>query len=223
MERTAGELSRFPRVPPGRHGLPREFVAEHQRRRLMTATAELVAKRGYQGTALTRICSVAGVARNTFYEHFSDKEACFLATYDDAVEQARRRVVEAIHAEADWPDRMAAGLAAFLDFVVSEPALARLIVAEAPTAGPVGVRRYEETIRSLIPYFEAGREDGEDDTSHLMEETIVRGLVWMVYQRLALAASKEIPGLLPEIVEFAVAPYRGAEAARRAAEAVARN
>ena len=45
--------------------------------------AELVAKRGYRNTAISRICSAAGIARNTFYEHFPDKEAVLAALVEE--------------------------------------------------------------------------------------------------------------------------------------------
>ncbi len=50
-----------------------------------------------------------------------------------------------------------------------------------------------------------------------MEEAIIGGVFWIVYQRLAVAEAGTIPGLLPEVVEFALTPYLGAEAARAVA------
>ena len=66
-------------LPPGRHGLPRDFVSRNQRHRLLTAVAWSVAERGYNATTVANITKAASVSRRTFYEHFADKEACFLA------------------------------------------------------------------------------------------------------------------------------------------------
>lgn len=213
-------LSRFPRVPPGRHGLPRAFVAEHQRRRLLAATAELVAKRGYQNTALTRICSVAGVARNTFYEHFSDKEQCLLATIDDGIEQAERAIEADVDPDGPWAEQLRDGLAALLDFVASEPALARTCLVEPLAAGPAAIERYEAVVQRLIPFFGRGRaaEARDGEVADTMEETIVRGLGWILNQRLVMNEARDVDALLPELLEFALAPYIGDEAARRASE-----
>src|SRR3954463_14848633 len=112
------------RPPPGRHSLPREFIAQHQRARVISALAEETMTRGYRAVTVADIIRRAGIARNTFYDNFSSKEDCFLATQDYAVEESRARVVEAA-AEADgWEARTAAGLGAFLKYVSDEPALA---------------------------------------------------------------------------------------------------
>jgi AcrR family transcriptional regulator len=66
-------------APTGRHGLPRDVVAAHQRERLLAATIELVAKRGYRGTSIDHIVKAAKVGYVAFYELFEGKEDCFLA------------------------------------------------------------------------------------------------------------------------------------------------
>ena len=66
-------------LPPGRHGLPRSFVASNQRERLLEAVASVTARIGYPDTTVHDIHSAAGVSRKTFYEHFTNKEDAFLA------------------------------------------------------------------------------------------------------------------------------------------------
>jgi AcrR family transcriptional regulator len=122
-------------VPPGRHALPREFVAQHQRARIIEALAEEIEDKGYRAVTVADIVRRAGVARNTFYEHFSSKEDCFLAASEYAVDEALRRVREAAAGIEGWPAQVNAGLAAFLGYVVEQPALARTCVVEALAAG----------------------------------------------------------------------------------------
>lgn len=209
------------RLPPGRHGLSREYVAEHQRGRVLAAMAEVVAKRGYRNTAISRICTAAGIARNTFYEYFPDKEQCFLATFDHGVELGRERIERAADGLDSWPEQMRAGFRAVLDLIAEEPALARFCIVEVLSAGPAAIARYEETIAELIPLLARGREwgprRGEDAVA--IEETVVRGLVWMLYRRLVVNEARGIAMLLPEMIEFGLAPYLGDEQARRLAEA----
>ena len=216
MAARLSNLSRFPRIPPGRHGLPREFVVEHQRKRLLLATANLVAKRGYRGTPLTRIASAAGVGRNTFYEHFSNKEACFVAMFDDGVERATRRVKSAAVASETREQQIHAGLAALLAFIAEEPALARACLVESLSADRPIVERYEATIRRLVPFFREGRSINLRDgvTPDVMEETIIRGIAWMIYQRLVVGETDGIESLIPDIVGFAFTPYLGDQVAR---------
>ncbi len=79
------------RPPPGRQRLSREFIARHQRARIVTALAEETNERGYRAVTVADIVRRAGIARNTFYDNFASKEDCFLATQDFAVEESRWR------------------------------------------------------------------------------------------------------------------------------------
>src|SRR6201985_3466706 len=104
------------RPPPGRQRLPREFIARHQRARIVNALAEETMDKGYRAVTVADIVRRAGIARNTFYENFSSKEDCFLAAQDHATEEALRRIEEAVEGIAAWPERVDAGLRAFLGY-----------------------------------------------------------------------------------------------------------
>lgn len=205
------------RPPPGRQRLSREFVAQHQRARIIAALAEETVARGYRAVTVADIVRRAGIARNTFYENFSSKQDCFLATQDYAVEEALRRVVEAATKVESWQDRVDAGLAAFLGYVASDPALARTCIVEALSAGPAALARYEESFQSFVPLFRIGRKVSPhgDELPETLEEAIIGGLFWVIYQRIIRGETEQIEQLLPQLVEFALTPYIGAEAAQR--------
>ena len=206
------------RPAPGRHQLSREFITQHQRARIIPALAEETAAQGYRAVTVADIVRRAGIARNTFYDNFSSKEDCFLATQDFAVEEALRRVVEAATKVDSWPARVDAGLAAFLHYVASEPALARTCIVEALSAGPAAVARYEESLQAFIPLFRIGRKVSlhGDELPSTLEEQIIGGVFWIIYQRIILGETEQIESLLPDLVEFTLTPYIGADAARRA-------
>lgn len=168
---------------------------------------------------MSDIVKRAGIARNTFYENFRSKEDCFLAAQEYAMSTALERVVAAAGELEDWPRRVSAGLAAFLDFVVEEPALARTCMVEALSAGPAAVRYYEESQQEFISLFQLGRDVSPHgaELPETLEEAIIGGIFWIVYQRLAVAETQAIPELLPELVEFALTPYLGAEKAQEVA------
>jgi AcrR family transcriptional regulator len=163
----------------------------------------------------------AGIARKTFYENFSSKEECFLAAQELAMSTALERVVEAAGAHEDWPRRIRAGLTAFLDYVAAEPALARTCMVEALSAGPAAVEYHEESQQAFVALLRLGRDVTPygSELPEAMEEAIVGGVFWIVYQRLVNAEQGSIPALLPELAEFALTPYLGGEAARATATA----
>ncbi len=205
------------RPAPGRQQLSREFITQHQRARIIAALAEETVSKGYRAVTVADIVRRAGIARNTFYENFSSKEDCFLAAQDYAVGEALRRVVEAASKVDSWQARVDAGIAVFLRSVAGEPALARTCIVEALSAGPAALARYEESLQAFVPLFRVGRKvspHGEDLPATL-EETIIGGIFWIIYQRIALGETDQIEELLPELVEFALTPYVGAAAAKR--------
>jgi AcrR family transcriptional regulator len=207
------------RPRPGRHQLPREFVTQHQRARITSALAQVTVEKGYRAVTVADIVRRAGIARNTFYENFSSKEDCFLAASELAVEEALRRVTDAAGKVDSWPARVNAGLSAFLGYVASEPALARTCIVEALSAGPAAVARYEQSIQEFVPLFRLGRKVSPHgrELPETLEETIIGGIFWIVYQRIIMGQTEQIEELLPELAEFSLTPYLGAEAARRAA------
>ncbi len=212
------ELSR---LPPGRHGLPREFVVHNQRERLIAGLAEAVSENGYSSTTIAHITRHAAVSRRTFYEHFGSKDECFVAAFDTVMGQLTERVGTAYDAESDWPHAVRAGVEALLGFLTAEPNLARLCMVEALVAGPVVVERYDAAIQSLVPYFEAGRKDlGKEALSRLSpttEEALVGGMVSLISRRIIAGRTEELPELLPDLVEFSLTPYIGSAAASKIA------
>lgn len=207
------------RPPPGRHSLSREFIAQHQRARIIAALAEETVEKGYRAVTVADIVRRAGIARNTFYENFSSKEDCFLAASEFGVTEALSQVLDATGKVEGWPARVNAGIAAFLGYVAGEPALSRLCVVEALSAGPASVERYEESMQSFAPLFRMGRKlcpHGED-LPETLEETIIGGIFWIVYQRIIMGQTEQIEELRPELTEFSLTPYLGTEAAKRVA------
>ena len=211
------------RLPPGRHGLPREFVAHNQRERLIAGIAEAIAENGYSGTTIAHVTRAAAVSRRTFYEHFASKDECFVAAYEAVMGELRERVSEAFDEEEEWPQAIKAGIGAMLEFLASEPNLARLCMVEALVAGPVVVERYDAAIQSFVPYFKEGREGRSPEVlsrlSPTTEEALVGGMVSLISRRIIAGKTAELEDLLPDLVEFTLTPYLGsAEAAEIAKE-----
>ena len=222
VELAPEELSHLTRMPPGRHHLPRDFVARHQRDRLMVAMTGLVVGRGFAATSLTQIVKTAGVARHTFYEHFESKEALFVAILDEAADEAVRRVLETTEAETGaWEAKVRVGLAAFLGYVAENPPLARVCLCESQSAGPVALDHYELALRRFDPLFRLGRRNSPmgADLPESMEDIVVGGIVWMINKSLLHGEGDRIESSLPAIVEFALTPYMGEAAAKHVAAA----
>jgi len=176
-------------------------------------------ERGYRAVTVADIVRRAGIARSTFYENFSSREDCFLEAQKYAMSAALEQVIAAAGEIEDWPQRVEAGLAAFLAYIAREPALARTCMVEALAAGPAAMQSYEESLQSFVSLFRLGRDVSPygGELPEALEEALIGGVFWILYQRLSLSEAEQIEELLPELVEFTLTPYLGAEAARRLA------
>jgi AcrR family transcriptional regulator len=131
------------RLPRGRHAAPRAVVWESQRGRMLAAMATAVGEKGYGAVAVADVIARAGVSRRTFYEHFDNKEECFLAAYDAGVDAMLGAIDSAIRdAAAGGPLAIArAGTARYLETLAANPAFARTFLVEVLAAGPRALER----------------------------------------------------------------------------------
>ncbi len=207
------------RLPHGRHGLSAEFVAHNQSQRLLVSLIRSVASEGYDATTITAITDGAGVTTRTFYKYFDSVESCYLAAFDAAVELLAARLAEAYDSAPDWPLKIRAALAAALEFFSTSPELARLCLTVPFVAGPTIARHYQEQIERLVPFLREGRELSSEVDA--FPETTERGLIGSIASQIGRKVSageaESLPELLADLVQFALAPYLGAETARRIA------
>jgi AcrR family transcriptional regulator len=205
------------RLPRGRHGLPREYVAQNQRERLLAALADCLEERGYDGTTVSMIGSRAGVSKSDFYKQFKSKDACFLAAYDDAVERIRGQALVACEAEKNWAKGVLAALATMPDLLAAEPAQAQLVLVEGLRAGRGVYDRYQEALQSFVPRLRQGAPapGGGEAPPAATDEAVVGGIASLLARRVLAGETAKLPEFLPEIADFALTPYVGAAEAGR--------
>jgi AcrR family transcriptional regulator/DNA-binding MarR family transcriptional regulator len=192
------------------------YIPEFQRTRLLDATFALVAAEGYRRLTARRVSAWAGVSNKTFYDLFSDREDCFLAAFDYAVEQLAAVVVPAWEGERDWAGRVRGGLGVLLGFLDGEPALRQLVVVEALGAGPRVLARRAEVLDSLAGPVDEGRRGLKgSELPPLTAEGLVGATFGVIYARLLQGDPEPLTGLLNSLVATIVLPYRGHAAAAR--------
>jgi AcrR family transcriptional regulator len=221
MAETRSISERLATMPPGRHLVPRDFVVQNQRERMLLATAELVAERGYRRTTIELIAKTARVALTTFYEHFESKEECFLAAFDENIAAAAEVFAELVDPELDWADQISIGLEVFLEMVAGETPRATLCLVESQAAGPAALARYQGMLERVAPKLREGRALNPRSARlpEGLEVALAGGIAWLVHQRLVAGEAAEIKALLPEMLQIALTPYVGEVEAGRAADA----
>ena len=168
-------------LPRGRHRLTREQVAASQRDRMIRGLADAMAEKGYIGTPVADIIHRAGVSRETFYQQFDSKLDCFLAAFDATEAQLLAVMADVVEKTAHLPpsERYEQVLGTYLDLVLAEPALARLVIVEVYAAGPVAMRRREALQRRVAELF-FDQLDVRDDTSRFAAAVITAGIANLV-------------------------------------------
>jgi len=214
--RTGRERAPGERLPPGRHGLPREAVAESQRERLLNGVVEAVAERGYHATTIAAITKAAGISRRTFYEHFEGKQECFLAAYAMIEAHVLESMRAAPGAEAEWPDRVRARLAALLDVLSRDEAVTRCFLVEPLAAGGEVAAAYREAM-GLVAAALRPEPPPSQLNMEVRDQALIGGIATLIVRRLDSAAAARLPELLPDLTELALAPFMSRREAKRLA------
>lgn len=128
-------------LPRHAHALPRRTVRQSQRWRLLEAVVEATARAGYADTTVADVIAVAGVSRKTFYEHFADKEAAFLAAYEVVADRAIAALVAAGGGYRDPDARRTAQVERFVAILDRDRRVARVFMVDVLGAGPLALRR----------------------------------------------------------------------------------
>ncbi|HSR95177.1 MAG TPA: TetR/AcrR family transcriptional regulator [Solirubrobacterales bacterium] len=204
------------RLPPGRHGLSRAFVAENQRERLLNGVVEAVAEHGYNATTISAIAAAAKISRRTFYEYFEGKEDCFGAAYEMVEAHVLDSMLAAPGAQQPWPDRVRARLAALLDVLGRDSAVSRCFLIEPLAAGGEVATRYREAMQLLAATLRPEPAPSELDME-VRDQALIGGIATLIVRRLNSGGAQRLPELLPDLVELALAPYLGREEAKRQA------
>ncbi len=202
------------RLPVGRHGLPRSFVAHNQRMRIVAAMLQTLPRRGYAATTIGHLTKEAGVSRAAFYEHFASKEACFLATYDLAGEWLYERVERAAEGAGEWPFRIRAGASELLGLLAANPALAHLVAVEPLRAGPAACSRQQACLRRFAEVLRAGR-PARTQLPVDLEEVLLGGAVSLVARYVDGGRVERLPDLSAELTQCLLIPYLGQRDAAR--------
>ena len=73
----------------------RQQHGEHSRRRILDATVEIAAERGYEGTSIGLVSERSGLPRSSIYWHFRDKDDLLAAVIERSYQLWRDRLLAA--------------------------------------------------------------------------------------------------------------------------------
>ncbi len=199
-------------LPRGRHAPPLEVRVRRQRSRLFAAAAAVFARHGYGEATAEAIAREAGMSKATFYEHFANKEECFLAL----LEAAGNGVVRAMLAGADGAAEPATGyqelvtrsIRALLQTLAAHPLEARTLLVEGAAAGPRAAQRRDEMLDALTRWLvhenaaRAPRLGAPVFADEHDAATVVGGIVEAVSRHLRTGRPADVRDLEPTLLRL---------------------
>lgn len=215
MQYLSQRLASKPATKRGRGAEP-NALPPPQRERILDAAERLIAERGCAATSIEAIVKAAGVSTVTFYDFFADKEECFVAAFDRAVEAVAEELASAAAGDPaagglTWSEGVATGLRALTGSIAAQPERARLCLVEAQTGGPELGRSFESALDRVAAKLREGRAldtaPAELPVTH--EEATAGALAWLLRERLETGEAGDLEALYPELIDIALAPYLG--------------
>lgn len=204
----------MPILPRGHHNLSREQVRAAQRARLLMGMVQAVAEHGYARATVATVLKRVRISRETFYQHFSDKEDCFLAAFDEASNLLIAMVEHALGSPDDPPkDRLDRVLTSYLGALAAAPMMARTFLIEVYGAGRAAVsrrlavqERFAVAIGDVLTQGQPWR--GSMD-SRFVGRAVIGAVSALVTGYVDAGEYYRLPELRPQIVEFVGALLEG--------------
>ncbi len=193
-------------------------MSEVQRSRMLSSAVEVVAEHGYEQMSVARVTRRARLSRRTFYELFENRADCFLAAFDDAVEELASLMSDAFAGGRSWRNGARAALAALLGFLDERPGVRTLLIVDALGAGPMVLERRAQVLGVVEDVVDRGRLEGR--LGGLAPASLTaRGVVGAVFSVLHARVLEDRPEPLLELLNplmgMIVLPYLGASAAQK--------
>jgi AcrR family transcriptional regulator len=169
---------------------------------------ECVGACGYAATTVPDVVAAARVSRNGFYALFEDKADCFLALCDELATEILAELT-AFGGQAGWRTALDRGMARYLDWWQTRPAIARAYLVEVPSAGPRAIAQRDRQFERFAAMFDglaaqARREDPDLPAPNaLATRLLVAGITEVVAAEVRHGRLETLGSLHDPLVELA--------------------
>ncbi|MEU8894578.1 TetR/AcrR family transcriptional regulator [Nocardia sp. NPDC048505] len=203
------------RLPRGTHGLDAADVIHSQRMRMFYGVLEAVSARGYNATTVADIVARANVSRRTFYQQFRDRDECFAAAFDMAIDTVIGHLDASVRtvAPADWRSLVRTTLREYLRTLADNAECARALHIECLVAGPV-VAEQRRQMKSVLAQrmhavFQIGRAGGDipADIPAEIFDALIGAIDDRIRDCLHGPGPQALPALEPHLYQITVALF----------------
>jgi AcrR family transcriptional regulator len=195
-------------VTTARHGGLTDEMAEtdrgDHRRRLLDGLAGSIVEIGYRATTVADIVRRARTSRRTFYQHFPDKEGCFVALLRDANARMIRQISAAVDPGAPWGDQVRQAIEAWIDAAESAPALTLSWIRDVPSLGAAARELQREGMEAFIVMIQSLCDTDEWREAGVAPVSRQRAIMLLGGLRELIATTVEDGGRIADLTELAV-------------------
>jgi len=202
-----------PAIPPGRSRLSKSEIVRNQRDRILYATANVAATKGYSAATIADITASAGVDRRVFYKHFRDKQQAFLAVHELAIHQVMALAASAFFSASIWPERVWEALRATTQFEETHPVITHIGHVESHAVGAPAIQRIDDTRAAFTIFLQEGSQLVHKPLPRIVMEAISGAVFEIGYHEVRRGRSNLISRLAPNATHLVLAPFMGPAAA----------
>ncbi|WP_246124399.1 TetR/AcrR family transcriptional regulator [Nocardia bhagyanarayanae] len=195
-----------------RHRATREAVLTSQRGRLITAMVESVRAKGYSATTLSDVVGRARVSRSTFYEHFANKEECFVEAVHTGIDIVATRIAEELAqlpTDADARAKIRSIVHTYCEMIVTEPDFAYVVLVESFKVDQAAVAYRDLAVDRFAELYRVfyRQERAADATLPELADDLIALIPEAIGERtrrtLVSDGPAKVPELAPLFVDFA--------------------
>ncbi|MBI2217921.1 MAG: TetR/AcrR family transcriptional regulator [Candidatus Rokubacteria bacterium] len=177
------------------------------RERILDAALEVFAGRGYHRASVDDIVRASGTSKGAVYHHFATKQAVFLALVDDFSARLATAVASTIASRQGALAKVQGALEAALTTFADNQALARLILLEAVSLGPLYEAKRAEVHDRFAALIRAYLDEAAAERSIPPLDTHVATLVWLgavneVVVQWLHSGKPDLRGTVPELTRL---------------------
>jgi AcrR family transcriptional regulator len=120
------------------------------RRRLLEGMAAAIRECGYRDSTVADVVRHARTSRRTFYEHFSGKQACFIALLREDDAAMVRQIAAAVDRRAPWDVQARQAIEAWIAAAQADQALTLSRIRDLPSLGAGARHLQRESLEAFI-------------------------------------------------------------------------
>lgn len=174
------------------------------RQRLVDALAGSIDDIGYSATTVADIVRRARTSRRTFYEYFSDREACLVTLLTETNRQAIATISAAVDPGAPWAVQIRQAVEAWIANAESRPAVMLSWIRDVPALGLAARRLQREVTESFITMIQTLSDTEELHAAGVDTVSRQRAIMLIGGLRELTAMSVESGGRMSDVTDEAV-------------------